>query len=222
MNFDHAFIITYGRSGSTLLQGILNTIPGAEIRGENANLLFFIYKISEGLQICKRQKAAATDSTHPWFGADRIPFDTYHRDTLDLFKRDVMAPREGRSLIGFKEIRFQIPYPQLAGYIDYLRANFSRTAIIFNTRAMDAVIESNRKAKHFVVEDKVREADANFRRLAEERPDHCYRVHYDDYTADPEHLRGLFDFLGAPFDLDKIRETMARTHSVRTSATATN
>src|SRR5688572_1085508 len=31
----HLFIVTYGRSGSTLLQGVLNSIPGYLIRGEN-------------------------------------------------------------------------------------------------------------------------------------------------------------------------------------------
>ena len=31
--------------------------------------------------------------------------------------------------------------------------------------------------------------------------DAAYRVHYDDYVADPAVLRGLFDWLGEEFDL---------------------
>ena len=35
MNYQHVLIITYGRSGSTLLQGLLNSIDGCIVRGEN-------------------------------------------------------------------------------------------------------------------------------------------------------------------------------------------
>lgn len=41
--FGSVLIITYGRSGSTLLQGILNSIPGYLIRGENENLMAHFY-----------------------------------------------------------------------------------------------------------------------------------------------------------------------------------
>lgn len=37
--FGSILVITYGRSGSTLLQGILNSIDGILIRGENHNFL---------------------------------------------------------------------------------------------------------------------------------------------------------------------------------------
>src|SRR6056297_391020 len=33
------FVVTYGRSGSTLVQNLLNGLPGACVRGENENLL---------------------------------------------------------------------------------------------------------------------------------------------------------------------------------------
>jgi hypothetical protein len=35
----YVFIVTYGRSGSTLLQGVLNSIPGYLVRGENRQAL---------------------------------------------------------------------------------------------------------------------------------------------------------------------------------------
>ncbi len=43
----YLFIVTYGRSGSTLLQGILNSIPGYLIRGENRAALFHLYSLRE-------------------------------------------------------------------------------------------------------------------------------------------------------------------------------
>ena len=38
LKFDYIFIISYGRSGSTLLQGVLNSIDGVLIRGEKVML----------------------------------------------------------------------------------------------------------------------------------------------------------------------------------------
>ena len=40
---DYVFVMTYGRSGSTLLMGLLNTIPGYLIRGENDDALRFLF-----------------------------------------------------------------------------------------------------------------------------------------------------------------------------------
>ena len=39
----YVFVMTYGRSGSTLLMGLLNTIPGYLIRGENDDALRFLH-----------------------------------------------------------------------------------------------------------------------------------------------------------------------------------
>src|SRR5829696_1859856 len=39
----YVFVMTYGRSGSTLLMGLLNTIPGYLVRGENDDALRFLY-----------------------------------------------------------------------------------------------------------------------------------------------------------------------------------
>ena len=45
--------------------------------------------------------------------------------------------------------------------------------------------------------------------------DAAYRVHYDDYVADPGVLRGLFEWLGEDFDEQRVREVMATPHSSR-------
>ena len=44
------FVVTYGRSGSTLLQNVLNTIPGYCIRGENANTLAHLAKACHAVE----------------------------------------------------------------------------------------------------------------------------------------------------------------------------
>jgi hypothetical protein len=43
--------------------------------------------------------------------------------------------------------------------------------------------------------------------------DQAYRVHYDEYVADPMVLRGLFDWLGEEFDERRVRSVMEVRHS---------
>ncbi|SMO50432.1 sulfotransferase [Paracoccus laeviglucosivorans] len=217
LNFDHAFIMTYGRSGSTLLQGLLNTIPDAEIRGENGNALFVLFLAVRALRQSQAHSAPSTEPTHPWYGASLIDYDSYEAGLISQFKANVMPPSQGRSLTGFKEIRYQtMNSNDLGKFLGFVRKHFPRTAFIINTRDLDEVVASNARAKHQVSETHIRAADENFRHYAQENPDHAYHVHYDDYIADPSLLDGLFEFLGAPLDQAAVTQALATTHSVRT------
>ena len=53
------------------------------------------------------------------------------------------------------------------------------------------------------------------RPAAEGLGDAVHRAHYDDYVADPEVLRGLFDWLGEDYDEGKVRDVMSTPHSRR-------
>ena len=55
LKFRHILIITYGRSGSTLLQGVLNGIEGVVLRGENDNAFFDLYKTYKKLLDLKQK-----------------------------------------------------------------------------------------------------------------------------------------------------------------------
>ena len=54
LNFDVILIITYGRSGSTLLQGILNSISGVLVRGENANMCYHVFYAYQAILEAKK------------------------------------------------------------------------------------------------------------------------------------------------------------------------
>lgn len=215
MNYDHAFVVTYGRSGSTLLQGILNTIQGAEIRGENGNALYGIYRSCVQLRQSKQFPQGNDKPSHPWYGAHNFDHDAYEQDLLDIFRARVMAPRQGRTITGFKEIRYQfMPYNELVGLLGFMRKHFPRTAIIVNTRKVEDVFASSTKAKHAITLAQIEKTDENLRRYVSEFPDDTFHVHYGEYAQDPEALRGLFDFLGAPFDIAALRGVLGEAHSV--------
>ena len=69
LNFDSILIITYGRSGSTLLQGILNSIDGCLIRGENYNAIFYLFEFYEKIILNKKENYNQTMPNNPFYGA---------------------------------------------------------------------------------------------------------------------------------------------------------
>ena len=67
------FIVTYGRSGSTLLQKIIGSAPGFYIAGENKDALFGLYESCRSVAYARRHFGSSlTTSGNPWFGAERL------------------------------------------------------------------------------------------------------------------------------------------------------
>ncbi len=71
------FVVTYGRSGSTLLTGILNSIPGFLIRGENRDAVHHLFLFHQTLATEKARgpQDKVRQRTHPFFGIGDVPLD---------------------------------------------------------------------------------------------------------------------------------------------------
>src|SRR5687768_4449832 len=96
LNFRHAFVITYGRSGSTLLTGILNSIPKTCIRGENGGALVHIFRAVQSARSAPSFLIGAEDSpTRAWYGASSINADGLQDSLVGAFVRNVLAPPDG-------------------------------------------------------------------------------------------------------------------------------
>ena len=140
--------MTYGRSGTTLLQGILNSIPGYLIRGENRWAPYHLYQFH---QVC----SAARDGQysrghrlgpdHPWFGMDDFPLEAALSYQRTLVLETLLRPRRTTRVAGFKEIMWASgDYETFVdeGYIDYLIALFPDARFLINTRDLDATLRS--------------------------------------------------------------------------------
>ena len=140
----HLFIVTYGRSGSTLLLGVLNSIPGYLIRGENDGAVYRLHQFHSEATHRKRRLRKRfeipLDTTNPHFGLDDFPASASLRILRRLVTTTVLRPEEGTRVTGFKEIRwYQDDLPQ---YVDFLRALFPDARFVINTRDHAAVLES--------------------------------------------------------------------------------
>lgn len=100
------FIVTYGRSGSTLLQSLLNTIPGCQIRGENHNAFESLWASCLRAQKTKAGWGSnARPPNHPWHGSEAVQPASYAEAMVDAFIDNVLTPDPNARYFGFKEIR---------------------------------------------------------------------------------------------------------------------
>ena len=212
---DHVFVMTYGRSGSTLLMGILNSIPGWLLRGENRHAMRHLYEFHRsGLRERARvDPQRASQPTHPWFGIEGYPDQASLDHIRALAEATLLRPEPDTRVTGYKEIRW---YDEdLPDYLEFLRQVFPGARFVLNTRNLADVAASNYWTHKDDPLGQVTRNEAKMLAAAEGLGDAVRRVHYDDYVADPEVLRGLFDWLGEDFDVDAVRAVMATPHSSR-------
>jgi Sulfotransferase family len=213
-------VITYGRTGSTLLVGLLNTAEKTLIRGENGNFFFHLFKAYDTLIQTRRR--GGTTPNHPFFGIKEADVDGF----LDLCRQSVtkvLAPggsrwRAGPSTIGFKEIRYlNMPESDLSEYLDFLNMIFPDPLFVFLTRDHEQVLSSGfyqRKKNKDKIAEQLKECDQIFEKVAANKKN-SFEITYRD-LADGDRLRALFAAAGLTYDPEKIRAVLKIDHSPQT------
>lgn len=209
----YLFIVAYGRSGSTLLQGILNSIPGYDIHGENQAALHELFRYHATLDAARKRNTRPRElsTASSWYGIDRYDAERAVRDMRALVVRTLFRPRPDTRVVGFKEIRWM--HRDWEDYLDFLTELFPGARFVINTRSHESVARSKwwAEAKDPLAEIKAYEHRLDL--MAERLGDACFRVHYDDYVDDVENLAPLYGWLGERLEPDRIRAVMARKHS---------
>ena len=106
-DLDYVFVVTYARSGSTLLQALLNACPGVQIRGENNSALYHLYRAIAAVEAAKKDHGGplSVPPDEPWHGAGLMKPKAFEGRLLQGFVRRVLAPDAETRVTGFKEIR---------------------------------------------------------------------------------------------------------------------
>ncbi|MBD8869127.1 sulfotransferase [Nocardioides donggukensis] len=211
----YLFVMTYGRSGSTLLQAILNSVPGVMVRGENGGLLSHLYAFHRQATDVRSNREVSSESPgHPFYGIGGYDEEEALAAIRELVTRTLLRPRPGVHTVGFKEIRWF--EEDLDDYLAFLRGVFPGARFVVNTRRLEDVAKSKWWPDR---EDPVGELRAYEQRIlaaAETLGQDAFRVRYDDYVDDPEQLRPLFAWLGAEFDADRLAEVMETRYAPHT------
>lgn len=206
------FVVTYGRSGSTLLQSLLQNIPDAHFSGENFAVLERLFRAAHRAQRTRETWGRKDHpANHPWYGASRIDPVRFEKRLVDVFVEEIIQPPVNARWIGFKEIRYPELGDALPEYLDFVRRTFPNAHFVFNSRAAKKVAKSKWWANkpEAEVTELVESMDARFAAYAKAHPDHAKHVFYEDTVADPGSLAPVFDMLGETLDLDLARATLS-------------
>lgn len=140
-NWDFVFVIAMGRSGSTVVQGLLNAIPSVLVRGENFMFPVQLLQAQAALVRTQDEHRFSPDATtDPWYGAMSLNRTESARAIGGLIRDQLgSAPT-----VGFKEIRWhEIDTAELPGIVSAADASLGRVGWLLHHRAYEEVRVSN-------------------------------------------------------------------------------
>jgi hypothetical protein len=218
------FIVTYGRSGSTLLQSLLNTIPGYCIRGENANALYHICRMIDVYlrepnfqlradQLAGKSKAVPAIGTpaDPWYGLELVDVERTALRFCNVFCREILNIPNGTKVAGFKEIRYFYDLNFLPTQLAIMQRFFPKARILFLTRDPTEVANSSWWRGHdkTVLLPKLEKTHEIFADYAATHPD-CFTLDYAAFAQGAAGLAPLYDFLGEQMDGAAVTRVLGR------------
>jgi hypothetical protein len=215
VKYRYCFIITYGRSGSTLLQGVLNSIPGYVIRGENGGALSQLHKIAIHSEFLRTEfETISRHPQDPWYGIGEFESSRFAAYVRTLMVANFIRPPGDARCVGFKEIRYdRKSVPALDDFLLFVEKVFPDCCFIFNVRNLRDVANSGWWSEESDVLAYLADFEARMWDAYNRRQGNAFWVRYDDYVGSPVELRPLFDFLGEPFDFDAVASIMNLEHS---------
>lgn len=220
--FDFVMVVTYGRTGSTLLMGLLNAIPGFLIRGENGNFCRHLFDAHEALAHAAAQDFTAGSGvpTHPWFGIREVDLVDWRRRCAELIRATLRPPGDPRqpSVLGFKEIHYNDFTYHVPRFLDFMHLLFPGLGIIMLHRDLDEVATSDwwGRIPRERFDQVIPPLDKCMRLFAAAHPSRTYELDYRDIVGRGERLRGLFAFLGATYDEEAVKAVLSVPHSSKT------
>lgn len=204
-------ILSQARSGSTLAQRVLNTVPNSYIAGENKNFWYHIFKAYKSweyiptwetkLAESKGQKPFSydtkTDAYKPcWFNKDyNIKLDVLKFNVKKMFNYTYECDYSN-TLIGFKEIRFPLEQREFNEYLDWWRMLFPDIYFVFTVRDINEVVKSGWHKEKDRKELKQRE------KLLRSRKD-AFLLDYGK-----QDWKGLFDYLDLDYNEKEVQRIL--------------
>lgn len=232
---DFLFVVTYGRSGSTLVQGLLNGLPGTMIRGENNFFILPLFRAWDALSsfYLRHHEDVLANHGSRWafFGLDEVTLDEFVLDTRGLVVQQLIGSKRKKrknqvKILGFKEIRwYQIEQKETKRFFEFFEQVFPGARYVLNQRDHAQVVSSG-----FWQQQESDEVLAALRRVEEiqeflrqTRPDRTYVVRYELVTSsDPavvdRELRSMADFVLGEYDdavIAGMKERMEKGHGPR-------
>lgn len=211
-------IVTFGRSGSTVLQSALNSHPNVLIRGENYNALSGLRDYWTSL-VDSAARHHSGRPHHPWFGTAKLSPVQARDDLTTHVVGTLLRPKASTRWTGFKEVRYEGAYfpstSALCAYLLFLQELLPGLSFLFNTRNPRAAAQSGWWQQHPNAQGMLQQTNNIFhatssaltKLLGEHR---VQLIDYDSWRTHPEILVKALDELGFPVDKDIIDDAVAK------------
>lgn len=217
MKYKSILVVTYGRSGSTLLQGIVNCIPGCVVRGENYNFIYPLFNAYNKLKDAQKMELEVSKKyntpQHSWYGANQLNLDLFIKSQKSMIK-ELLIGDSNAKYYGFKEIRYLNVLNQLEPFLEFLELVMDDVAIIFNVRNTVDVSNSSwwKNYDKSTLLPKLENATHKFKKLADEK-ENAFCFDYDELIKDDKIVRELFAFLDTEYKKKEITQILSTEHS---------
>lgn len=219
--FRSLYVVTYGRTGSTLTTSYLSHLPGIDLKGENFLFLLPAYEAEKRLMAARTKPYGNRDkTTSPWYGTHKFNLETFRRDTLSLLLNQLYPLQLIPKTIGFKEIRWdrgQV-FDEFNEVLDWLTELRAPGGVVFLTRNLDDVMQSAwwaERSEDQKTEDRQRlqELEAKMRAYQAAHPDKSIAITYEAFAKNSAEAKRLCDWLGVKFDESVWQSTLSQKHS---------
>lgn len=207
--YDFILICAVGRSGSTTLQRIINTIPNTDIHGENYNGLTYLMNYQENIDVLKNSisKYDSYKNSKPCW------YNFFDYDVMSLLIKRLIIEflkngRENSTTLGFKEIRYT---PDNIKFLKQFKKIFPKTKVILHIK-IDTISQSKSSwfLDDFESKNKIDILNSFYIKYNLENPDFTYLSTFED-MFDMTKLKQLFKFLNKEyyFNENKIKEILS-------------
>lgn len=224
-SFDFLIIVTFGRTGSTTLQAVLNAHPHTIIRGEN-------YGALRGIELYLRSIAEAADRhhagspNHPWYGTARLDPARALVSQRDQVIDVLLRPKPDTRWLGFKEVRFEVGHfrdaESVTAHLMFLQQLLPGARFIVNTRDPEDAAGSGWWPEHPDAIRALRETVANLHEAAESLramlgDGRVAELDYAEWRGHPQALTRELQSVGFPARLPVVTEVLGEqlTHGPR-------
>ena len=215
------FVVTYGRSGSTLTQGMLNTLPRTLVRGENNLYLLPMFRAYASLESFKDKFGGpgAAKASSAFYGLREVDLDAFAASVRQLVQQQLLgdvAPSDIDRL-GFKEVLWhRIKPEEWSGFFGFMDLAFDDPRYVLNRRdvAMTSTSGFWQKKEPGVAEQQINRVRRLQDFLRESRADRCVDTQFEAMTSDDEaiaaeQLRRLAEFVTGSCDDDLLAALFA-------------
>ena len=210
-------IVTFGRSGSTILQSALNAHPGVIIRGENYNAFTGLWRYWTSIQdSAQRHHSGKPD--HPWFGTARLNPQSVLNDLNEHAVTRILRPKATTEWTGFKEVRYERAYfpdsVTLLSYLLFLQELFPGLAFLFNIRDPMAAARSGWWSTHPDAVQVLEHTNSNLERVAHDLEEllgshRVQTLNHDYWKLDSTLIVRALTHLGFPVQADLVTEVLS-------------